>query len=65
MKGHPVFKAQHACGCCCRGCLEKWYRVKKGCGLTEAQLSDLRICLDAFARNMDRITNGDDKNEAR
>ena len=30
MKGHPVFKAQHACGCCCRGCLEKWYRVKKG-----------------------------------
>lgn len=33
-------------------------------GLTEAQLSDLRICLDAFARNMDRITNGDDKNEA-
>ncbi len=37
MKGHPVFKAQHACGCCCRGCLEKWYRVKKGCGLTEAQ----------------------------
>ena len=37
MQGHPVFKAQHACGCCCRGCLEKWYRVKKGCGLTEAQ----------------------------
>lgn len=34
-------------------------------GLTEAQLSELRICLDAFARNMDRITNGDDKNEAR
>ena len=34
-------------------------------GLTEAQLSDLRICLDAFARNMDSITNGDDKNEAR
>ena len=24
-----------------------------------------RICLDTFARNMDRITNGDDKNEAR
>ena len=21
MKGHPVFIAQHATGCCCRGCL--------------------------------------------
>lgn len=27
MKGHPVFIAQHACACCCRGCLNKWYRV--------------------------------------
>ena len=26
-KGHPVFKAQHACACCCRGCLQKWYNV--------------------------------------
>ena len=23
MRGHPVFVAQHACACCCRGCLEK------------------------------------------
>ena len=30
MKGHPVFKAMHATGCCCRGCLEKWYHVQKG-----------------------------------
>ncbi len=38
MRGHPVFKAQHACACCCRGCLEKWYRVKKGRELSpEAQ----------------------------
>jgi exodeoxyribonuclease V alpha subunit len=37
MKGHPVFKAQHACACCCRGCLEKWYRVPKGTELTEVQ----------------------------
>ena len=22
MRGHPVFIAQHACACCCRGCLE-------------------------------------------
>ncbi|MBO6167284.1 MAG: DUF4186 family protein, partial [Kiritimatiellae bacterium] len=24
MRGHPVFKAQHACACCCRDCLAKW-----------------------------------------
>lgn len=30
MHGHPVFRAQHACACCCRGCLYKWYRVPKG-----------------------------------
>ena len=37
MRGHPVFIAQHACACCCRGCLEKWYRVKKGTELTSLQ----------------------------
>ncbi|MBE6129978.1 MAG: DUF4186 domain-containing protein [Erysipelotrichaceae bacterium] len=37
MKGHPVFKAQHACACCCRGCLEKWYRVPRHQELTEEQ----------------------------
>lgn len=34
MKGHPVFIAQHACGCCCRGCLEKWHKIPKGRDLT-------------------------------
>ena len=37
MRGHPVFKAQHACACCCRGCLEKWYKVKAGRALTEEE----------------------------
>ncbi len=37
MKGHPVFIAQHACACCCRGCLHKWYRVPVGTALTEEQ----------------------------
>ena len=37
MKGHPVFKAQHACACCCRGCLNKWYRVPMNVELTEDQ----------------------------
>ena len=37
MRGHPVFVAQHACACCCRGCLEKWYHVPQGKALTETQ----------------------------
>ena len=34
MKGHPIFIAQHATGCCCRGCLEKWHNIPKGRELT-------------------------------
>lgn len=37
MRGHPVFVAQHACACCCRGCLNKWYRVPLGVELTVNQ----------------------------
>ena len=36
-KGHPVFKAQHACACCCRGCLNKWYKVPKNVALSRVQ----------------------------
>lgn len=47
MRGHPVFVAQHACACCCRGCLEKWYRVPQGKELTKSQqekIVNLLIC---------------------
>lgn len=37
MRGHPVFIAQHACACCCRGCLNKWYRVPVNRELTDVQ----------------------------
>ncbi len=37
MRGHPVFVAQHACACCCRKCLEKWYKVPKDTELTKIQ----------------------------
>ncbi|SNR81366.1 protein of unknown function [Methylobacillus rhizosphaerae] len=26
-RGHPVFVAQHATACCCRGCLQKWHLI--------------------------------------
>lgn len=37
MRGHPVFVAQHATACCCRGCLNKWYHVPKGVPLSPEQ----------------------------
>lgn len=37
MRGHPVFVAQHACACCCRRCLQTWYRVPKGIALSTEQ----------------------------
>ena len=27
---HPVFIAQHATACCCRGCLAKWHGIPPG-----------------------------------
>ena len=41
MKNHPVFIAQHACGCCCRGCLEKWHRIPKSRELNEKEINYL------------------------
>lgn len=29
-RGHPVFVAQHATACCCRGCLAKWHGIARG-----------------------------------
>ncbi len=37
MRGHPIFIAQHACACCCRGCLEKWYHIPRGRALTSLE----------------------------
>ena len=37
MCGHPVFKAQHATATCCRGCLEKWWKVPRGTAIPPAR----------------------------
>lgn len=37
MRGHPVFVAQHATATCCRGCLNKWWKVP-----LDVELSPLR-----------------------
>lgn len=37
MRGHPVFIAQHATACCCRGCFAKWHHIPAGRALTEQE----------------------------
>ena len=37
MRGHPVFIAQHATACCCRGCLAKWHGIPQGVPLSAEQ----------------------------
>lgn len=56
MKGHPVFIAQHACACCCRGCLEKWYKVPQGVQLTEIQQQKIVKLLLAWIENQISIS---------
>ena len=48
MRGHPVFVAQHACACCCRGCLNKWYRIPQGRALTVSQQTKIVNLLMAW-----------------
>ena len=48
MRGHPVFVAQHACACCCRGCLNKWYGVTMGKELTDVQINKIVALLMAW-----------------
>ena len=50
MRGHPVFVAQHACACCCRGCFEKWYHIPAGTELTEEQQDGVVRLLMAWIR---------------
>ena len=51
MKGHPVFIAQHACACCCRGCLEKWHKIPKGRELTKEEVDYIVRLLMLWIKN--------------
>lgn len=37
-RGHPVFTAQHATACCCRGCIEKWHHIPRGRALSAQEV---------------------------
>ena len=45
MRGHPCFIAQHATGCCCRGCLVKWHHIPPGRELTEREIDRITSIL--------------------
>ena len=39
MRGHPVFKAQHATATCCRKCMNRWHGIKIGSALSEEDIN--------------------------
>lgn len=39
MRGHAVFKAQHATATCCRSCLAKWHGIPAGRELDAAEIA--------------------------
>lgn len=48
MRGHPVFVAQHATACCCRGCLAKWHQIPPGRALTLAEQAYIVVVLEKW-----------------
>ncbi len=52
-KGHPVFIAQHATACCCRGCISKWHNFPKAVPLDNEQQDYLvSIIMEWIRRQM-------------
>ena len=57
MKGHPVFIAQHATGCCCRGCLERIHKIPSNIILSDEQVDYIvKVLIMWIKREMDSGT---------
>jgi len=41
-RGHPVFVAEHAVACCCRGCIKKWHGIDENRKLTTEEKEYLK-----------------------
>ena len=48
---HPVFIAQHATGCCCRGCLERIHHISKGKDLSKYEINYIVEVLIKWIKN--------------
>lgn len=56
MRGHPVFVAQHATATCCRGCLEKWWKVPRGGAIpAERQKGIVDFLMAWIERDLQRV----------
>lgn len=54
MRGHPVFVAQHACACCCRDCLAKWWKVPRGVSIShDGQKAIVEFLMTWIGREID------------
>lgn len=51
MRGHPVFVAQHATACCCRGCLQKWHAIPQGRVLTLDEQAYIVVVLERWLQD--------------
>ena len=60
MHGHPVFKAMHATACCCRGCLNKWYRVPLHQELTDEQQERIVNLLMAWIEKQNQTSKSEE-----
>ena len=52
---HPVFIAQHATACCCRGCIEKWHKIPKGIELNDEQINYLTKIIMKWIENETKL----------
>jgi hypothetical protein len=59
-RGHPVFVAQHATACCCRGCLEKWHHIPAGHALNPQEVAFVLAVLERWLQT--ELEDGDDEN---
>lgn len=59
-RGHPVFVAQHATACCCRGCLSKWHRIPAGRALTAEEAAYVKSVLQRWLEREARAWEEDD-----
>ena len=58
MRGHPVFVAQHATATCCRGCMNRWWKVPLGVPLTATQQEKTVGLIMAWIERQIRIPAG-------
>jgi hypothetical protein len=58
MRGHPVFRAQHATATCCRKCLAKWHGIDRDRPLTDEEVDYVVRVIDKWVSKQISPGNG-------